>query len=165
MFWWLPKGTCASTLPGLSSSGMPQCGVVQSCSAEGRAQEHLRCMTKCLMLVLATHCIQFTTMLRQLQIEAWADEHGSFTRMLGLEASNPTESGTGSHRCVLSPLCQLSVSALMVFTCQMPSGHGVCSYRAHPKVTSGCRHHEPYRHAMYAMLGFLPQATNCISPL
>ncbi|KAK9831558.1 hypothetical protein WJX74_000112 [Apatococcus lobatus] len=32
------------------------------------------------------------------KIEAWADDHGSFTRMLGLEASNPTESGSGSHR-------------------------------------------------------------------
>ena len=57
--------------------------------------------------LLWQHIASLCDYVAPMQIEAWADEHGSFTRMLGLEASNPTESGTGSHRYPLSSPCQL----------------------------------------------------------
>lgn len=84
--------------PACSFSACPLCG--RCTCLQQQAEMHLYCMATRLNL----HCTGFDRMSQHLQIEAWADEHGSFTRMLGLEASNPTESGTGSHRYRLSHL-------------------------------------------------------------
>ena len=62
------------------------------------------------------------------QIEAWADDSGSLTRMLGLEAANPT-GGAGSHRYKLDPqfskhqLLSDSKGLVTLSSCQMAT-HG-----------------------------------------